>query len=124
MANKGALGTLAATDSSPRPGAFALGSAESRAAARAILEARKASEDELRFEVRSIVDGERINLDGLAETIRAARIRIDAGGEQAALPTIEDGQDFSRGRQADCLAERIRRARERVERMQGRDSTR
>jgi hypothetical protein len=46
--------------------------------------------------VRSIVDGSVINFDGLAETIRAARMRIDVG-EQAALPASQGRQDFTRG---------------------------
>lgn len=43
MANKGALGRLGATDTAPRPGCFPLGSAQSRAAARALLERRFAA---------------------------------------------------------------------------------
>ena len=89
-----------------------------------MLEARKGSEGGFCVVVRSIGDGSVVNFDGLAETIRAARMRIDAGGEQVALPASEGGQDFTRGRQADCLAERIRRARKRVERMQDLGSTR
>jgi hypothetical protein len=71
MADKGAKRGLGATDSSPRPGRFALGSWQSRAAARAMLVRRKGSEEEgLRFQVVSIVDGSRVNFDELAETIR------------------------------------------------------
>jgi hypothetical protein len=89
-----------------------------------MLVAREANE-ELRFQVVSIVDGKPVNLDGLADQIRAARIEDLTGGFAASLPTRQAGHDFSRGRQADCLSERIRRAaRERVERMQGRDNTR
>jgi hypothetical protein len=45
-----------------------LGSPQSRAAARFLVIAWKASkEDEQRFEVRSVVDGSRVNLDGLAD---------------------------------------------------------
>lgn len=122
MANKGAQGRLGATDSGPRPGSFPLGSAQSRAAARALLVARES--EEMRFQTVSVVDGSRVNLDGLADSIREARMKIQAGGVSDSLPPIDGGQDFSRGRQADCLSDRIRRARERVERMQGRDSTR
>jgi hypothetical protein len=43
------------------------------------------------------VDGERVNLDGLAETIRAGRMRIDARVEHAAIPVSERGQDLGRG---------------------------
>lgn len=51
---------LPATESAP----FHLGSLESRAAARALFVSRKASEEGgLRFEVRSILDGRRVNLD-------------------------------------------------------------
>jgi hypothetical protein len=114
MANKGDQKPLGATDSTPKPGSFPLGSAQSRAAARAMLVERKESEEGFCVVLRSIVDGSVINFDGLAEAIRAARMRIHGGGEQAALPSSEGGQDFSRGRQADCLEERIREARERV----------
>jgi hypothetical protein len=42
----------------PKPGRFPFGSVQSRAAARALVEARKASdEDEVRLVTRSIVDG-------------------------------------------------------------------
>jgi len=45
-----------------------------------MLVARKASEEhELRFQAVSILDGSPVNLDGLAEIIRAARMRIRAG---------------------------------------------
>lgn len=43
-ANKGKERRLSATDSGPRPGGFPLGSAQLRAAARALLEARKGAE--------------------------------------------------------------------------------
>jgi len=44
MTNKGPQGRLGATDSGPRPGSFPIGSAQSRAAARTLLEARKGAE--------------------------------------------------------------------------------
>jgi len=90
-----------------KPGAFPLGSPQSRAAARAVLVAREA--DKLRFQVVSAVDGSRVNLDGLAEAVRAARMR--AGGEEstAPFPASESGRD--------SLHERIMEARARVERM-------
>jgi len=44
MANKGAQRRLGATDGGPKPGSYALGSVESRAAARAMLDAREAIE--------------------------------------------------------------------------------
>ena len=63
-----------------KPGNYALGSPQSRAAARSLLEARKASkEDELHFQVVSIVDGSPVNFDGLAEAIRAGRMKNQAG---------------------------------------------
>ena len=47
MANKGAQGPLGATDSSPGPGRFPVGSAQSRAAARTLLERRNAGRKRL-----------------------------------------------------------------------------
>jgi hypothetical protein len=76
MVNKGPQRRLRATDSSPRPGCFVLGSAQSRAAARAMLARRKATEEDgLRFQVVSVVDGSRVNFDELTERIREARGR-------------------------------------------------
>jgi len=95
-----------------KPGNFALGSRQSRAAARSLLVARKASEeDELRFQAVSIVDGSRLNLDGPAEAIRAGRMTAHAGESPLPFRPIE------RGRDADGLHERIMRGRARVERM-------
>jgi hypothetical protein len=124
MAIKGDQRRLGATDSGPRPGGFPIGSAQSRAAARAMLMARDANKEEFSVQSYSVVDGKPVNFDGLAETIRAARMRIDVGGEQAALPANEAGQDFDRGRQADCLRERMRRAEDRLARAQGRGTIR
>jgi hypothetical protein len=121
MANKGSQGPLPATDSGMRPGCFPLGSAQSRAAARSLLEARKASEDEQGFEIitKSIVDGKRVNFDGIAETIRAARMR-DQSGELPGPDAKEyDGEDHSEGAWGDRLAERMKRARERVVQARG-----
>jgi hypothetical protein len=120
MANKGAQGRRFATDSGVRPGRFPVGSAQSRAAARALLVARKESEDDQRFQVVYRADGSVSEMRGLAEVIRAGRLRLDAGEGTASLPIDEGGQYFNGRRQTDCLAERIRRARERV----GWDSTR
>jgi hypothetical protein len=55
---------------------------------------------------------------GLADRIRAARSRNEA----AFVPASGSGggQDHGEGRRADCLEERIRRARERLERAQTR----
>ena len=97
-----------------RPGNYPLGSAQSRAAARSLLAARKASEgDEVRFEVRSIVDGTRINFDGLAEQLREARLKSYSEGSSPSLPACEGGQESNGRRLADSLSERIGKARER-----------
>jgi hypothetical protein len=102
-----------------RPGNFALGSPQSRAAARAMLVARKASkEDELSFEAVSILDGSRLNCAGLADRMRAARMRDDVGGLPASLPTSDSEHENNAGRRADCLLERMRRAEERLRRAQ------
>jgi hypothetical protein len=65
MATKGPQQRLGATDTGARPGRFPLGSPQSRAAARALLLAREAGEEEFRVECFSIVDGSRVNFDGL-----------------------------------------------------------
>lgn len=122
MAIKGAQPPLAATDSGLRPGCFPVGSAQSRAAARAMLTTRRAGEEDLRIQSFSVVDGSRVNLDGLAERIRAVRDRLDVGESPASIQRGERGQTSNRGRQADCLEERIKRAQERLERIQGQDS--
>ena len=109
MANKALQRGLGATDGMPRAGNFKLGSAESRAAARAMLEARNAGE--LRFQVVSVVDGSRVKLDALAEVIHAGRMRA-----AAAISGVEFVQEDKRERRPDCLAERIREGRERVRR--------
>jgi hypothetical protein len=119
MANKGPQGRLGATDSSPRPGCFALGSAQSRATARAMLITRKArEEDELDSEAVSILDGSRL-IDGLAETIRKGRMRNRAGVLPASFQASASNRDGNGERGADCLSERIWRGRERVKRIQG-----
>lgn len=73
MANKGPQGPLGATDSGPKPACFPLGSVQSRAAARAMLEARRENEGGVRFVAVSILDGSVVNFGGLAEQIRAER---------------------------------------------------
>ena len=88
---------------SMKPGNFALGSPESRAAARFLLAARK--RDEAAKSPGCI--------EGLVEVLRAARMR--ARGEE--LPSSQVGQETSVGSSPDCLTERIRRARERVKEM-------
>jgi len=72
MANEGPQGRLGATDSGPRPGRFLLGSAQSRAAARAMLVAREASEAEEEWD-------KEFDPTGLAECIAAARQRSEQG---------------------------------------------
>jgi hypothetical protein len=55
---------------------FPLGSLQSSVVARSLVAAWKASEeDELRFQVVSILDKKPVNLDGLAERLREARRR-------------------------------------------------
>ena len=51
---------------------------------------------------------------GLAEIIHAGRMSMQAGSSGADVPQVE-----MRVRRLDCLAERIRQARERVRRAQG-----
>jgi len=125
MANKATREPLGATGSGPRPGCFLLGSAQSRAAARALIEARKANEEEQGFQVvtRSIVDGSRVFFDGLADNIRAARMRHEGEGVSDLPLAIDGRQDCSNGGRAVCLEERITQARERVARMQVQGST-
>ena len=98
---------LGGTGTAVRPGDYVLGSQQSRVAARSLLVARKADDDESSG-----------NLDGLAERIRAERLRCQTGNMSASLP-IEGGQRSNGGRSADCLSERIRKARERVRRALG-----
>jgi hypothetical protein len=71
MDNRDSQKALGATESKLRLADYPLGSWQSRAAARAMLERRKASEEEgLRFQVVSIVDGSLVAFDKLAETIQ------------------------------------------------------
>jgi len=92
-----------------KPGNYALGSPQSRAAARFLLSERKTSK----------TNESRWNLDGLAETIRAARMRLQAGGVPVSLPASEAGQQGDGGGRLDCLSQRMRMARERATRAQG-----
>ena len=124
MTSKGAQGQLGATESGPRPGRFPLGSAQSRAAARALLVARKADEAEQGFQVVYRSDGSVSEIRGLAEVVRASRMKGQAGEFPVSLPVIEGGKDYRGGGQSNCLRERIKMARERVARMQSQDSTR
>ena len=77
-----------------------------------MLTARKTGE--LRFQAVSILDGSRVNLDGLAEVIHAGRMRA-----AAALSGVEFVQEDKRERRPDCLAELIREGRERARRARG-----
>lgn len=126
MISKGAQGRLVATDLGLRPGRFPLGSPQSRAAARSLLAARRVSEEEhgFRFVTKSILDGKPLRLEGLAERIRAARLKCQ-NGELPESPEVDNsGSDQSEGTWEDCLRERIRMARERVAEMSDRDSIR
>jgi hypothetical protein len=91
-----------------KPGNYALGSTQSRAAARAMLIEREMSAGD---------SGD--STKGLAEVIHAARMRVrgERSGEQVT-------QAYNRVRRPDCLAERIRQARERVTRAQSRETLR
>jgi hypothetical protein len=91
-----------------KPGNYELGSAQSRAGARALLVAREMS-------ARNSADSTK----GLTEVIHAARMR--ARGEVAG---VEVKQLDDRARRPDCLAERIRQARERVIRAHGPETLR
>ncbi len=95
-----------------KPGGYALGSAKSRGAARSLLEARKRDEP----------DRSKVSLQGLAEVIRAARMKAGYGELAAPLPANGGGGTIYGVRRADCLAERMRQGRERVARMQGRET--
>ena len=118
MVNKGTRARLGATDSGARPGCFPLGSALSRAAARALLVSRES--EEVRYQAAaSILDGKPVNLSGLADVIRAGRMKCRDGESPDMLPAIEGGRDRGEERRPDCLAERIRLARERVARARG-----
>jgi hypothetical protein len=70
--------------------------------------------EEFRFQTVSVIDGKPLHLDGLAERVRAAIEKHEDGESLDSLSTSEGGQDSGRGGRADCLEERIRRARERV----------
>jgi hypothetical protein len=114
MTNKDLQTSQGATDSGARPGSYPLGSALSRAAARSLVAARKSSEEEFRVQTVSILDGRPVNLDGLAERLSAARLRPHAEEDTAASPTGMGGQDSNKEGGANCLEERLRRARERL----------
>lgn len=89
-----------------RPGSYQVGSPLSRAAARSLVAARKQSE-------------EAASLPGLAETIRAARIKIQTGEFPTSFPANVGDPASTREGNTDCLAERIRQARKRAGWTQG-----
>lgn len=91
-----------------KPGNYALRSPQSRAAARSLLVMREANDK----------DESPGNLIGLAEAIRAARMKDRAGKFPASLPAIEGGQEWGGGGRADWLSERVRMTRERGTRAQ------
>lgn len=87
MTYKGAQRRLDATESGPRPGRFPLGSALSRATARALLAARNAKErGETGFKVVYRADGSVKEMRGLADALKAARMRHEAGDSSEWLP--------------------------------------
>lgn len=79
-----------------------------------MLVARDANKEEFSFHCYSVVDGKPVNLDGLADRLRAAQLGLDAQAGTASSPAPEGGQDFSGERLTDCLEERMRRAEERL----------
>jgi hypothetical protein len=111
MMNKDTQLPLVATNSVPRPGCFPLGSTQSRAAARSLVNARKESEAEEEWD-------KEFDLTGLAEHLAAVRQR----GEQEGTPAadwspihIPPGKENTvRGR----LAARINAAHERLVRFE------
>lgn len=111
MANKRTEARLGATDSGLRPGCFPVGSAQSRAAARSLVNARKESEAEEEWD-------KEFDLTGLAECLAAARQR----GEHEAAPRTDwspihippGKEDTVRG----LLAARINEARARMARFE------
>jgi hypothetical protein len=85
-----------------------------------MLVARNAREEnESGVQVAYSADGAVAEIRGLAKAIRASRMKDRAGRFPTSSPAIESGKNYSGGGQADCLAERIRRARERLARVQG-----
>jgi hypothetical protein len=109
---------LGATDSGGRPWDYPFGSPRSRAAARALLVFRLT--EELSCEVRSIVDGSRVNLDGLAEAIRDARMRNRDAELPVSLRVMEGGyESMGEGVQSACQSASERPGSERQRRKGG-----
>jgi hypothetical protein len=92
---------LGATSSGLRLADYPVGSAQSRAAARRLADARTRSES----------DGK---LGWLADRIRAARMKARTGEMCDSLSAIDGWHGSNGERRPDCLLERIRKARERV----------
>ena len=89
---------------SMKPGNYVLGSPQSRAAARSLLSKREASE----------VDEPQRSLQGLAEHIRVARMRLQGSELPVSLAARETRQRSNGGGSPACLSERIKKARERA----------
>jgi hypothetical protein len=70
--------------------------------------------DEAGLKVVYRADGSVAEIRGLAEALKATRMRHEAGESSELLPQSEPSRDYIRGGHEECLAERIRRARERV----------
>jgi hypothetical protein len=109
--SKGTQGRLGATVSGKRPGCFPIGSPQSRAAARSLVNARKESEAEEEWD-------KKFDPTGLAERLAVARQR----GEHRAAPTanwspihIPPGKEDTVG---GLLAARINAARARMARFE------
>lgn len=82
-----------------------------------MLSARR--EDEQGIEVIYGAKGSVVEIQGLGDAIRVARLRSQGEGVPALVRTSADEQGCGKG--VDCLAERIRKARERVARAQGQE---
>jgi hypothetical protein len=103
---------LPATASHEGLGGFPLGSVQSRAAARSLIAARRQREQEsLRFQAVSLLDGKPLYLDGLAERMRHAWLRREAGEPPAAFP---ETQTATQSGDSDPLTIRMDRARARL----------
>jgi hypothetical protein len=83
-----------------------------------MLVSRRECEESFRVQCYSVVDGSPVTFDGLAEAIRAALMKSEAGGMSETLPASERQRECGTGG-TDCLAERMRRAEERVARARG-----
>lgn len=89
-----------------------------------MLAARNAKDrDEAGLKVIYRADGSVGEIRGLAEALSAARMRHEAGESSEWFPHSNPSQGYIRGGHEECLAERIRRARERMARMQTSDGT-